>query len=212
MRPPDALLLIAPGCPHCPINLAALAELVKEGAIGALEVVNIAHHPERAVALGVRSVPWTRIGDLVLEGARTPGELRNWAARAGTPEGLAAYFADLLESGRMHRVTEMTRADPERLHALVDLVRDPETITHVRVGIAAVLEELRGSGLAERLVPDLGELTRKGDSRSRQDALHFLELVGDRRALPWVQVCLTDPDPQVREAAAEAAAGLGVPA
>ena len=49
---PDALLLLAPGCPHCPAVLEGLGALVKDGALGTLEVVNIAVHPERAAATG----------------------------------------------------------------------------------------------------------------------------------------------------------------
>ena len=60
MPAPDALLLISTHCPHCPAVLAALAELVKQGAIGRLEVVNLEQHPEVGQALGVRSVPWLR--------------------------------------------------------------------------------------------------------------------------------------------------------
>ena len=39
---PDALLLLAPGCPHCPAVLEGLSGLLKEGVIGRLEAVNVA--------------------------------------------------------------------------------------------------------------------------------------------------------------------------
>ena len=57
---PDALLFLTRQCPHCPLVLASLCELVKRGAIGRLQVVNIEAHPEEAQAIGVRSVPWLR--------------------------------------------------------------------------------------------------------------------------------------------------------
>ncbi len=44
--PPDALLLIAPGCGHCPAVLEGLTLLLKSGKLGRLEVVNILAHPE----------------------------------------------------------------------------------------------------------------------------------------------------------------------
>ena len=37
----DAELLIAPGCPHCPAVLSALADMVKQGLIGRLQVIEI---------------------------------------------------------------------------------------------------------------------------------------------------------------------------
>ena len=43
---PDALLFITPGCPHCPGVLQGLSEMVKQGTIGKLTVINAASHPE----------------------------------------------------------------------------------------------------------------------------------------------------------------------
>jgi hypothetical protein len=52
--PPDALLLMAPGCAHCPVVLESLGRLLKDGRLGRLEVINVAAHPEAAVAAGTR--------------------------------------------------------------------------------------------------------------------------------------------------------------
>ena len=45
MSAPDALLLISTHCPHCPAMLTALADLVKQGTVGRLEVVNLEQRP-----------------------------------------------------------------------------------------------------------------------------------------------------------------------
>jgi HEAT repeat protein len=78
----------------------------------------------------------------------------------------------------------------------------------VRLGIGAVLEELHGSGLAEIIIPDLGELARNGDALTRADACHFLSLIGGRQVVPWLRICLDDEDKEVREIAAEALAEI----
>ena len=67
---PDAELMIATGCAHCPVVLSGLAELLKKGQIGRLAVTNITSHPEVAEARGVRGVPWIRIGPFELSGAQ----------------------------------------------------------------------------------------------------------------------------------------------
>jgi hypothetical protein len=200
---PAALLLLAPGCPHCPAVLEGLGVLVKEGAIGKLEAVNIAVHPERAEQLGVRSVPWVRIGEFDLDGSQTPGELRRWAELAGTPRGMRAYFLHLLTNGRRAKVEEMARQEPQRLLALVDLLADDEASMAVRLGIGAVLEELQGSSIASVMVPGLGELTRHADPLVRADACHYLSLVGGAEITLWLHACLDDPDAAVREMVAE---------
>ena len=201
---PDALLLLAPGCPHCPAVLEGLGGLLKEGVIGRLEAVNVTLHPERAAEQGVRTVPWVRIGPFDLEGAQTPAELRHWAEQAGSLDGMADYFLRMLTGGRRARVEEMARQEPARLRALARLMERPDAGMAVRLGIGAVLEELRGSGLAETMIPDLGALARNGDALTRADACHFLSLIGGPQAAPWLRACLDDEDNEVCETAAEA--------
>jgi len=205
---PDALLLLAPACPHCPAVLEGLSALVKEGAIGRLEAVNIAVHPKRAEELGVRSVPWFRIGEFELDGAQTPGELRRWAELAGTPQGMPAYFLHLLKNGRHAKVEEMARQEPQRLLALVELLADADASMAVRLGIGAVLEELRPDGLATIMVPGLGELTHHPDPLVRADACHYLSLAGGEEIAPYLRACLDDQDAAVREIVAEILAEL----
>jgi hypothetical protein len=200
---PDVLLLLAPGCPHCPVVLEGLAGLLKEGVIGRLEAVNVEIHPERAAELGVRTVPWVRIGPFELEGMLTPAELRRWAEQAGTLDGMADYFFRMLTGGRRARVEEMARQEPSRLRALVRLMERPDAGMAVRLGIGAVLEELQQSGIAETMIPDLGALARNGDALTRADACHFLSLIGGRQVAPWLRACLDDEDKEVREIAAE---------
>lgn len=201
--PPPALLLIATGCAHCAGNLAALSALVKEGAIARLEVVNIAADPRPAAQLGVRTVPWTRIGELEFDGAHSERELRHWAGRAAAAGGLAEYFGYLLEDGQLARAQALVQADPAKLQALLPLVADTEVGINVRVGIAALLEDLTGSNAAASLVGGLADLVRADDSRTRQDACHYLALTGADEAEALLRQCLADPDPQVREIAAE---------
>ena len=138
---PEALLLLAPGCPHCPAVLQALGELVKTGAIGRLEAVNIAVQPERAAQLGVRTVPWVRLGPFELEGLRTASEYREWAARAGTTDGMAAWLDEQLREGKLARVIRLIHEQPAHLDALLALAGDPDTPLTVRIGVSAVLED-----------------------------------------------------------------------
>ncbi|MBI3775459.1 MAG: thioredoxin family protein, partial [Gammaproteobacteria bacterium] len=108
---PDALMLLAPGCAHCPVMLATLAELLKRGVIGRLDVVNIERHPEIAQQLGVRSVPWLRIGEFELSGARSPLELERWAQRNGSVQGHADYLTELLKSGVLNQAISVVDAN-----------------------------------------------------------------------------------------------------
>ena len=205
---PAALLLLTTACPHCPSVLEGLIGLLKEGVIGRLEAVNIEAHPQQAADLGVRTVPWLRIGEFELEGAQTPGELRRWAELAGTQQGMAAYFFYLLKNGQRAKVETMARQQPQRLLALVDLLANAESSMAVRLGVGAVLEELQGSGVSAVMTPGLGQLTRHADPLTRADACHFLSLVGGEDIALYLRDCANDPDPTVREIAAEILAEL----
>ena len=205
---PDALLLIATGCPHCPTVLAGVSELVKQGKIGRLEVVNIVTRPEVAQALGVRGVPWLRLGPFELPGLRAPAELEQWAERAGTHAGMAEYFRELLDNGELAKVLAAVKRDFSQLDALLLLLADPETTLTVRIGIGAVLEEFAGSAELQQQVDALGKLTRSKDTHIRGDAAHFLALTRDARAVAYLKPLLNDPERQVREIAQESLALL----
>jgi hypothetical protein len=198
---PDALLLISSHCPHCAALLANLSDLVKRGVLGRLEVVNLEVHSSVGAALGVRSVPWLRIGPFILSGARTPGELETWAARAAGEAGMADAFHDLLKSGDLAQVLALVAEQPARLAGLLPIVGNPEASINVRLGAGVVFEEHAGSPALRALIPALGELSRHDDPRVRADACHYLGLAGSLAARPWLEALLRDADADVREIA-----------
>lgn len=203
MPAPDALLLLSTHCPHCPAVLAALAELLKKGGIGRLEAVNLEQRPEIGQALGVRSVPWTRIGRIELDGVRSPAELAEWAAKADSEAGMADWFHLLLKEGRLPRAQSMIEAEPALLAAVLPIVGNVDASLNVRLGAGVLLENFAGSDALRALLPRLGELSQHADARVRADACHYLGLTGDMAARTWLDARTVDEDADVREIAAE---------
>lgn len=203
MPAPDALLLISTHCPHCPAMLASLADLVKQGIVGRLEAVNLEQHPDVAQALGVRSVPWLRIGRIELAGVHGKAELAAWAGKADSEAGMADYFHMLLKEGQLPRAQALIEADPTLLAAVLPIVGNVEASLNVRLGAGVLLENFAGSDALRVLLPKLGELSQHADARVRADACHYLGLTGDTEAKPWLDACTTDEDADVREIAAE---------
>lgn len=207
--PPDAELLLAPGCPHCPSALATLSELVKQGSIGQLSVINIASRPDEADARGVRGVPWIRIGPFELTGAHSPQELRQWVERAGSSAGMQTYLSAALEAGELGSVVSACRRSAVLRAPLLELAADLDTPFAVRIGVGAVLEELAADGLLAGLVDEIGALADSDTPQVRADAAHYLGLAGGGAARARLRGLLDDPDREVREIAAESLAELG---
>lgn len=206
---PDAQLLLSSHCPHCPAMLLTLTDLVKQGWLGRLDVVNLEARPELAEDLGVRSVPWTRIGPFELNGMRSREELLDWIERVGRPDGMADYFHNLLKDGHLDQVLAIVGRQPDAMAALLPIVANPEASINVRIGAGVVFEELAGQPAMLALVARFGELTGHGDARVRADACHYLSLTRSVEARAYLVRCQQDDDGVVREIASESLQVLG---
>ncbi|WP_455211993.1 thioredoxin family protein [Kaarinaea lacus] len=203
-QPPEALLLIGPGCPHCGALLEVLSKLVKSGAIAQMIVVNVAQRPEQARKLGVRSVPWLRLGEFELEGVHSEGEIQQWLERLGSIKGKSIYLNDLLMSGKLEKVIQMAKSNSDTLRALLLLSADSNLSMKVQLGISAVFEELQGSDNLQSVVDDIGVLAENRSAKVRADAAHFLSLTKNERAIPYLQKLANDENAEVKEIAEEA--------
>lgn len=199
--PPDALLLLGTHCPHCPGVLQGLANLVKSGTLGTLKVVNIEQRIDIARELGVRSVPWVRIGSFELEGLRSEQELAEWATRAATQSGMAEWLNELLSSGKLDQALQRIKSDPDGMDALMQLFTNPDTQLNTRIGISAIMEHLEDTEELQAIVTQLGKLTQHEDARIRGDACHYLALSGSPKAADYIRPLLQDADAEVRDVA-----------
>ncbi|MCG6968474.1 MAG: thioredoxin family protein [Gammaproteobacteria bacterium] len=205
---PDALLLIGPGCPHCGALLEVLSKLVKSGEIAQLNVINVAQRPEQARELGVRSVPWLRLGEFELEGGHTEGQIKQWLQRVQSLDGKSEYFKELLLGGKLDKAIAMARTHPDNMRSMLLLAKDSELSVKVQLGISAVFEELQGSEILQQIVSDMGVLAENPSAKVRADAAHFLSLTESEQALPYLQQLAKDENVDVREIAEEALSEL----
>ncbi|MEN8166956.1 MAG: HEAT repeat domain-containing protein [Pseudomonadota bacterium] len=160
-------------------------------------------HPETAQQLGVRSVPWCRIGPFELDGAQTFTELASWTQHATQGSGLDLYYSHLLETQRPHKVASSIEQNPSSLVELLGLLEDALTPMSVRIGIGVVLEDLRGNPALLHGLPSLQRLAHSGEANIRADTAHYLGLIDSDQALALLGKLLQDEHPDVREIAAE---------
>lgn len=200
---PEVLMLLGTHCPHCPGVLGVLTDFVKQGIIASLEVINLEKKPEVAERLGVRTVPWVRIGWYELEGLHSKKELQQWVELAGSSKGAIAYFSEVLAAGQVNKVLSILKTHTDLMPYMFDLLADADAKINIRLGIGVVMEEFAGDAEFTQYIPKLGELTQHQDARVRSDACHYLSLTGNKAALPYVTALLEDESEEVREVARE---------
>jgi len=208
-QPPSALLLIATGCQHCPSVLQSMSELVKEGKLSTLEVVNIVAVPERAKALNVRSVPWVKLGDFELVGMKSKTELEQWINKTNKPENMSDYFAELMTSGEISKVQEMVAQQPEYIQSLLDIMANEQSGLSARIGVGAVMEHIAASDALINAIDTIGSYCQSPNARIRNDACYYLGLSQHQNAKKYIQPLLDDADADVRECAADALEEIG---
>ena len=200
---PSALLLIATGCQHCPSVLQSLSELIKEGKLASLEVVNIVAAPERAKELNVRSVPWVKLGEFELLGMKSKTELEQWIDKASSPDDMGDYFEELMTSGELSKVQQLVEEKPQHMQTLFNIMASDKSSLSARIGVGAIIEHLAGSELLVNNIDALGVYCQHESPRVRNDACYYLGLSKHPHARKYLRPLLNDPDNEVREAAKE---------
>lgn len=200
---PDALMILGTHCPHCPAILKHLSNLLEEGQLGRLHIINLEQHPEEAQQYGVRSVPWVRIGNYELHGAQTRETMLQriqWTSEHAT---LKNEFDYLLAEAQVDTAIEKINADHSKLSAIIDLLGDSKTVLSTRIGIGVIMEEFAGTALLNEQLDTFATLATHSDARIRADACHYLSLTHNRKALTVLAKHQDDPSDEVKEVVAD---------
>jgi len=198
---PEVLMLMGTQCTYCGPMMQMLTEFIKLGQISELRIVNIEDATDLARELGVRSVPWLRIGPFELAGSRSKQELQLWLQRASSFDGVTDYLVEVLAEGNIKYASKLIRDYPQALESVIDLIADPEAKINVRLGAGVIIEEMAESESFKKVIPRLREYLSSDDARIRGDACHYLSLTRDRSYIADIERLLTDDSADVREIA-----------
>ena len=198
---PKVLMLMGTRCTFCGPMMQILTELMKAGHIAELQIVNIEENMEFAERLGVRSVPWLRLGPFELQGSRSKQELLKWIKRAASFEGMSEYLEEVLSEGNIDYANKLLQQYPQALNNVIDLMADPEAKINVRLGVGVIIEDMAESEEFEMVIPRLREYLSSDDARIRGDVCHYLSLTKDRAHVPLIEKLLSDESDEVREIA-----------
>lgn len=199
--PPKALMLLSTHCAHCPSVMESLTKLIKKGALSSLELINLEHSPEIAEQLGVKTVPWIRIGWFELEGLHILTELQQYIEMASSDEGAIEYISELLIQGKVANVLSLVDEHHEIMRYLFALLIDGDEKINIKLGIGVVIEEYAARDWFQEYVPLLVDMIMHTDPRVRADVCHYLSLTENREVLPVITALLNDENDDVKEVA-----------
>ncbi len=117
---------------------------------------------------------------------------------------IKSMIADYMEKGFLENIIDMFRHDGKLYSLIGDLIQDKRV--RVRIGITAMLEQL---GTLDRpniakAVPNILPLVSHENPVVRGDASNLLGIIGDSKAVPFLEKALSDENPDVRLIAREA--------
>ena len=204
----QVLMLVGTSCQYCSPMLASLSELVKGGVIDSLEVVNIEKKPEIAEILGVRTVPWLRIGWFELEGLRSKSELTRWVNNTSSENGISEYYAEILAQGRVKQCLGLLKQHPETMASIISLMSDPNEKINIKLGIGVIFEEMASSSEFEKFIPALACYLGNEDARLRLDACYYSTLTQNPKTIALIEPLVNDENEEVREEAKDSIESL----
>jgi HEAT repeat protein len=116
---------------------------------------------------------------------------------------LVAVIADFLEMGHVENILAMFRQDPGLYSLVGGVLRDERYM--VRLGVAVLFEELQATrpGEIALALPSLLPLLAEQSPWLRGEAVNILGIINTPEARAHVRAMAHDPDPQVREMAAD---------
>lgn len=197
----EVLILVGTHCNYCGPMLKILSEMVKQGEFARLQVVNIEKDDTLAKELGVRSVPWVRIGPFELSGMRTKDEINQWLKRATSDNGITIYLEEILAEGNVGTAIDFVKRFPESVGNVIDLMLDTNGKINVRLGVGVIIEDIAESKIFKQVIPRLIDALSDDDARVRGDACHYLSLTNDVKYLPVIEPLLSDDSDEVKEIA-----------
>jgi len=203
------MVLIADSCTYCPhVVQSVVAMAVQQPLITAL-VVDAVQFGDLAERFKVKSVPTTIINDnRTVVGQVNINQLMEHLLSSQGPESLTVDLDSMIQSGRAEDAAALlcSRKEPR---AILPLYISKEFSK--RIGALVTFEEALAINprILDPVLHDLVDLLSHEDVGLRGDTAQLLGKIGNSAAIPALKKTLHDPDPDVREAAAEALEALG---
>jgi alkyl hydroperoxide reductase subunit AhpF len=202
------MILIADTCTYCPhVVESVLAMAVHQPLVNAT-IVDAIQFGDLAERFKVKSVPTTIINDnRTVVGQVGIDQLVDHLLDSQGPESLTADLDSMIQSGRAEDAASLL-CESKKPRAILPLYASKEFSK--RIGALVTIEEALAINprILDPALDDLIDLLSHEDVGLRGDTAELLGKIGNPAAIPALKRTLEDPDPDVREAAAEALEAL----
>ena len=202
--PCHVMIFIAPTCPHCPYLVRSALRLAVRRPLLTISVVDAVHFEGLAQRYKVKHTPTTIINDgLTLVGRLTPVELAGYVLRVAESGSLTWILESMIKAGRAEDAADVmcSQKQPEAILPIY-LSREFSLRMGALVALEAALEKT--PEILDSIIDELTSLLFKEDVGLRGDTAELLGKTGNPAAIPALRKAAEDPDPDVREAVAEA--------
>lgn len=201
LDPAQLDLLIAPTCPNCPRVVTACAAMAARWPQLRLTIIDVQYFA--GLAGKVRSVPTVVIDQArMIVGTLSQSELLRLLQERGSAQYAQQALASLLEGGRIQQAIPWLEKETGQ-EALARLMT--QSSMQVRMGLLLLAEQALSARphCLDSAVPLLLPLLESEDIPLRGDTADLLGKIGAPGARAGLTRLLQDPDPDVREVAAD---------
>jgi alkyl hydroperoxide reductase subunit AhpF len=202
LAPARLQVMMAPTCPNCPHVVAACGRVAATRPQVQLEVVDVQYFSDLAGA--VKSVPTVIVdGTRSLVGALSERDLLDALAERSRSGYETKTLASMIETGRFADAVPLL-ASPSGQAALAAMLA--RSTMQQRIGLTLAVEEALGASgrCLDGAVPLVLPLLEAPDANLRGDVADLLGKIGAPAARTALEVLSADPNPDVREIAADA--------
>ncbi len=174
------------GCHLCPQMEKIFGNMQNKGSIDALDIINLAHQPELARQMNIRSVPYYFIDGVGFGGLKSEQEIEQ-ILNQDTQKNWQQLIVEELSSGQLEAAETLIRQHAAAREAMLELLGNEQTTLVVRIGLSAVIESLAADGLLDDQEPVFRKLASSANPAIAQDALYYLSLLDSPTSLKTLQ-------------------------
>jgi hypothetical protein len=202
--PAELTILISDSCPRCPLVVEAAGLLSCENPTLISSFVDVMQFQEFVMKYKILSVPATILdGEVVSTGTVSAEKLQELVQSRGSVEFEMDAMRSLIETQQIQEAAERLGSEAGR-KVVLDLLRDNEFSKRLSALVVAEQALEDNPEAVRAMVPELLPMLKHSDSRIRGDVADLLGKTGDPQPIPHLEALLSDPDPDVVEAAEDA--------